>query len=422
MNYNPQQQQALKKKSYLWLFVAVLAALLVVNIAGDTVSKMFGSLMAGLVPVIAAVILAVVLLSPMNWIERVWFKKLFVNDPGALGKKRALSLAILYTIVVIGAGLFLWLAIPNLINLVQLLYNNITDGTYIIILKDALISIVESFGFMNGEDAIVVVGGWIDDFVQNIADQVPTLLTGMLNTLTNVIGIVLSVALGVILSLFLLKDKEKISAICRRYTYAYNPRQRADDIVGIAARTNTVLKEFVVSNVIISAVLYVVTYAGLLIIGAPSPGFMALSMALFNIVPYIGGIAATVLIGTLTLVMVSPSAALLATLFAFAAWALVVSVVPPIVFKHRLKLSIGVVLFSLVVGGALFGIWGMIIAMPLVAVGQTVLKQRLEKREAANAGNGGSVIKVTEVPVTVLETTPVKRKKDGKKVDDIQRD
>ena len=87
-------------KWYVWLFVALLFALLLWSMAGDVIRNLFMSLLAGITPILIALVLAFILLRPIAFIENKLLKNAFVGNPRALKYKRAISLSILYVIII----------------------------------------------------------------------------------------------------------------------------------------------------------------------------------------------------------------------------------------------------------------------------------------------------------------------------------
>ena len=57
------------KKWYVWLFIAILCALVLWSMAGDIIRNLFLSLLAGLTPIIIALVIGFLLLKPMEFIE-----------------------------------------------------------------------------------------------------------------------------------------------------------------------------------------------------------------------------------------------------------------------------------------------------------------------------------------------------------------
>ena len=185
------------------------------------------------------------------------------------------------------------------------------------------------------------------------------------------------------LSFLLLKDKELIAKTFRRYTYAYNKKRNADEIVTITRRTNAMLNEYVTSNIIVMAIIFVIAWIGYTIIGIPYAPFMALILGVFAIIPYLGGFIAAVPLVIVTLGFGgSVSSMLIAVLFGVLDWAIITSVVPPFIMSKRMNTRAIVIMIALLIGGALFGVVGMIFAAPVVSVLLIIMQERIEVRES----------------------------------------
>ena len=111
-----------KKNNSKWvvgMFVALLAALLLSSMAGETIKSLFNSLLSGITPVLIAAVISFLFLKPMKFLEDKMMKNLFVGNTKANKYKRAISLAILYTVTIGVIVLLIALAIPSIIGLVQ---------------------------------------------------------------------------------------------------------------------------------------------------------------------------------------------------------------------------------------------------------------------------------------------------------------
>ena len=67
----PDNNKPKNKSWFIALFVALLAALLLSNLAGEALKNLFMALLGGLTPIIIACIIAFLLLRPLNWMEKV---------------------------------------------------------------------------------------------------------------------------------------------------------------------------------------------------------------------------------------------------------------------------------------------------------------------------------------------------------------
>ena len=185
------------------------------------------------------------------------------------------------------------------------------------------------------------------------------------------------------MAFLLLKDKELIAKTFRRYTYAYNKKRTADEMVTITRRTNNMLNQYVMSNLIVMSIIFVIAWVGYAIVGIPYAGFMALILGLLTIIPYLGGFIAAIPLVIVTLGFGgSVSSMLIALIIGIVDWAVVTTVVPPFVMSKRMNTRAIVIMIALLIGGAMFGVVGMILSAPIVSVLSIIFQERLEVRES----------------------------------------
>ena len=379
----PDNNKPKNKSWFIALFVALLAALLLSNLAGEALKNLFMALLGGLTPIIIACIIAFLLLRPLNWMEKVVLRNAFVGNPHAEKYRRWISLVICYLVVIGIIIALIAFLVPSLLSMV----NTFADPATF----DANMEKIQ-----NGLNALVAQIPWIDDVqtqqaiergIQSIVDYLETSLPEMLSNLAtflvNTANIIMNTLLGLLISFLMLKDKELISKTFRRYTYAYNKKKTADEIVTVTRRTNVMLNEYVTSTLILMTIIFVIAWLGYAIIGVPYAPLMALILGILSVIPYLGGFIAAVPLVIVSLGFgCSVSTMLVAVLFGILDWAIVTSVVPPFVMSKRMNTRAVVLMIALVIGGAMFGVVGMILSAPIVSVLFIILQERLEVKES----------------------------------------
>jgi predicted PurR-regulated permease PerM len=114
------------------------------------------------------------------------------------------------------------------------------------------------------------------------------------------------------------------------------------------------------------AVVGLVTYAGLLVLGVPLSLVLALLIGLFEFIPYIGPI-----LGAAPMLLVSAGEGLDMLIWVAGLYLLVQLlesyVITPLIQSRAVSLPPAVVIMSQLVFGAMFGVLGLALATPLVA-------------------------------------------------------
>jgi len=135
---------------------------------------------------------------------------------------------------------------------------------------------------------------------------------------------------------------------------------------------------------------------GLYIIGVPFAFVLGVITFVFNYVPYVGPFIAGLLAATLGL-FVSPLVALGAIVIVIGAQNLTDALVTPRVMSSQVDLHPTLVIFSLLIGGTLFGFWGMVLAIPVAAVAKALFVYYYERRTFRQlATENGALFKTTQ--------------------------
>lgn len=367
-------------KWYVWLFVALLGALLLSNLAGETIKNLFYSLLAGLTPIIVAVLLAFILLHPIRLIEDKMLKNSFVGNPRAKAYKRAISLTLCYTVIIGLVLLLLVVMVPYIMGTLQELSGN--SDVIITNLKAQITDLIVSITNLPAMEVEQFLSVFFENMGQTISSWFVSVSENLANTVGVVSNIIFIIFMSLLISFLMLKDKELISNTARRCTYAYNSKRKADEIIVTTRRSRKMLDQWLVSNLIMMAVIFIVAWIGYAIIGIRFAGLLALLLAILSIVPYIGGFIAIIPVIMVVLVFGTTSQLLAGVIFGLATWAIITTVLPPFIMSNRLKTRAVVLLFTLVIGGAMFGIWGMLLSGPIAAILNVYIQERLDAREA----------------------------------------
>lgn len=367
-------------KWYVWLFVAILGALILSNMAGGIIRDLFMSLLAGLTPLIIALILSFILLRPMAFIENKLLKNCFVGNPRAQKYKRAISLSSLFIIIIGAFVLIIVFAVPSLISVFEQFQG---DNLRILVEKvtDALTSLMQSITGLPAEQLDEAIKSAINNLGVSLQEGISFFVDNITTYLMDTASLLFSFLMGMIITFLMLKDKELISKTCKRMTYAYYNRKSAEEIITITHRTNDMFNQYIISNLIVMFIVFVIGWIGFQIMGVPMAIVLALILGIMSIIPYLGGFIACVPLVIVTLMFGDVNMMLMSVIFAILDWALVTTFVPAFIMSKRMNTRALLIVLGLTLGGAMFGLVGMILSAPIVSVISIVWQERLKIRE-----------------------------------------
>ncbi|MBU2598359.1 MAG: AI-2E family transporter [Actinobacteria bacterium] len=207
------------------------------------------------------------------------------------------------------------------------------------------------------------------DFIISIAVKAPEFTTDILKLLFNIF-------IAILCSFYLLKDRDKL----KESLFKIIPAKYSDEISLILRKANNSISIFFKGQLMVALIITVFYFIALSIFRIEFALFLGLVAGLFNIIPYIGPI-----IGTIPAALVaffdSPWKALgIIIVFIVINW-IEELVIRPKILSQRLGLHPLIIIFALIVGGFLFGMLGLIVAIPIAAFIQELIYHYLLKQE-----------------------------------------
>lgn len=354
------------------------------------ISTFFGTLTKVLTPITYGFIIAFLLNPIMKKVEKIvkpilekWMKKEKYVEK--ISRTIGVLLALVFGVALITA--LLNMVIPEL-------YNSIRD--LVITLPEQISDWIQELNAM-GEDAnnstvqqiwqnVLIQGSVaLEKWVQtDLLKQTNVLMTSVTAGVLNVVNAVLNLLVGLMTSIYVLFSKEKFVGQSKKIVYAFMKPKHANVIIHIARKANEIFSGFIIGKIIDSAIIGVLCFVGLSILKMPYVLLISVIVGVTNVIPvfgpYIGAIPSSILI-----FLVNPIQGLYFIIFILLLQQLDGNVIGPAILGDSTGLSPFWVIFSIVVGGGLFGVFGMVIGVPTFAliyyvVGMLV-NQKLEQKE-----------------------------------------
>ncbi len=204
----------------------------------------------------------------------------------------------------------------------------------------------------------------LTEFGRNMTDSLPTKVVSIITSLISGVG---TFGLGLIIGFYMLLNFDNVS----KTLISFLPKKIRNDASILFSRVNEALLHFVRGTFTVSFVIFITNYIGFLLIGIKAPLFFALFCGITNIIPYagpyIGGIPVSIVALSQDTTM-----GILTIIYIACIQMLEGNFLQPVVMAKTMKLHPVTILLGLLIFGYLFGIVGMIIATPLIAVLKTI--------------------------------------------------
>ncbi|WP_303871964.1 AI-2E family transporter [Acetobacterium wieringae] len=383
-------------KKYSYLLVGILILILTYKlldnfgVVTETLNGMLTQTLEVLMPILLGVVLAYFLFRPMRGIEKFIFRMI----PGSQSKERVirlLSILIVYVITIILIVLFFYATIPSVIeSLTGLIaqtpeYLTIIDnflgeslakgGAAQDILTELKVAIdsLQNMTAMDVLNQLTTYFGANPDSIKNIGNFAFVFLKGT-------IGFVISFFIVFFVGLYLMLDKEKISDQVDRFAKAVLNKTLYNGSHWAILTIDEIFYKYFTGKILTSMLIGFLFYLGLLVIGVDYAPLFGVIVAVTNVIPYFGPIIGAVPAIVITFID-DPTKALWVGI-----WILIVqqfdgNVLAPNVLGKIVELNPFWVLFSVIVGGSLFGLLGMFVAIPMFAVIKVFFEEGLTRWE-----------------------------------------
>ena len=202
-------------------------------------------------------------------------------------------------------------------------------------------------------------------------DDIAGLATSLL---TGFVGETFDILVGLIISLYLLAGRRMLGAICGKTVAAILPAGGNHRFTMFIKRLYSNFTEFISSRIISALFLGTVSYLLFLIFGVPFYPLLALTIAVCNLFPVFGTVFSMLICGVVLLIT-RPAYALPVLLILVGLEVLDNLLIEPRTMVHKpLRPNVGVTIALMLVGYAVFGLFGMLIAIPVFATVQNALR------------------------------------------------
>lgn len=233
-------------------------------------------------------------------------------------------------------------------------------------------------GIMKGTD---YMENWIQtDLIEKLNTWIGFFATGVIG----VVNVLKNLIIGIIVSIYVLSEKDRFAAQGKMIMYAIFKERTANTIIDTVRQSNHIFSGFINGKIIDSTIIGILCFLGLTIFKMPYPLLVSVIVGVTNVIPffgpYIGAIPSALLI-----LFVSPIQCVYFVIFILILQQIDGNIIGPAILGDSTGLSAFWVIFSILLGGGLFGIIGMIIGVPTFAVIYYIVKKfishSLSKRE-----------------------------------------
>ena len=312
-------------------------------------------------PFLVGLLIAYILYVPCRKIEETYRK---VKKVKLINRKaRPLSILTVYLIVLILLVILVNFILPPVIQSILDLVNNF--GQYYNIAVEKISELPE--------DSILK-----SEVAQNIIDEIKNLdlkqiinteaLTGYVQSIIGMLGGIFDIFVSIIVSIYILSGRKQIINFLKRLLGAIFEEKIYENINKYFNRTNEIFFKFLASQILDAVIVGILTSIVMSILKVKYAVLLGFMIGLFNIIPYFGAIIAVILAGIITFFTGGLWQAIWMVIVVTIVQQIDANIIYPKVVGDSLRISPLLVIFAVSIGGAYFGVLGMFLAVPVIAV------------------------------------------------------
>lgn len=301
-----------------------------------------------------------------------YFAMPLVNRLKKLGLSKNIS-AILSLIIIFGIIVILILVVtPMFIDQVTNLIKELPN-IYAKITEMINSFITEKFGANNK----IMISDSIKnlDIVKNFASNA---LNYVVSTLQNVISIVITIGTAIVVSFFIIKDMDKIK---ENIIMFLSKNKKNSKKYKMLQEIDITVMSYVKGIIIDSFVVGLLTTIVCLVLGLDYAFIFGILIMILNLIPYIGALLSYTIASLYALSVGGTIYAVVVFIALFLVQMVDANILQPNIIAKSVDLHPVVVLAGLIIFQLLFGIIGMIVAVPILAVIKIVLKYKFDFNE-----------------------------------------
>ncbi len=245
-------------------------------------------------------------------------------------------------------------------------------------IAESLISYINSFDGINFDPNIV----W--DFFS--FDKIVTFfdLTNVDKYVAGVKGIssvFINGFMAIAISVYILSDRTNLKHISRRIVHIYIPDSKIELIKRYLVKITEYIYKYIYCQLLDACVIFAISFVILLCFRVPYAPVMALILGISNMIPYFGAIIGSVLIVLIVLVTNGLGQAAIIGVTLLVLQQIDANVIQPKLVSDSLSVKPLWVILGILIGGAFFGILGIFLAVPVMAVLKIIVLDILDYHE-----------------------------------------
>ena len=413
-------KEVMKERSFVRgsLFIVFNAFLLYVlyfivknfDVIAIAAGKGISSVVSAFSPLFIGLVIAYLLNPLVTIIDKRMMRRMFFripDDPVKAEKRRNLSrfLSVLLTFLIVIAAIAAIIYGFAVMILGQFVFSNFSEMAQ---------GVVQTF--LNYEVELRqwiaqnLPAGFMSDKFMGIANSIISWIStnfsasNAISAVTGAVGSVVNVAIGAIVSIYLMKDKDFFLSLWRKLLHLLLPQRANAAVTETLSEVNGVLSQFVRGALLDAVIVAILSSIGLSVIGLDFAVFIGVFAGIANVIPYFGpllGMIPAFIIGLFTEDFTQAAVAVIVLI-------IVQQIDSNIIYPKVVGSSTGLHPLTVLLAVSVFGYFGgiiwMILAVPIAGIIQAFIVKWAFRKERKLEGSAQPAAETADSPASEIKS------------------
>lgn len=206
-----------------------------------------------------------------------------------------------------------------------------------------------------------------------ILDNLDNILTYSISTLQSVVSVLITIGTTIVVSFFMVKDMDKFK---ERIIMFFSRNGKGGKTYKMLSEIDAAVMSYVKGTILDSIIVGILTTIVCLILGLDYAIVFGILITILNLIPYIGALLSELIVALYALTVGGPIFAIVTFVCLLLVQIIDANILQPNIIGKSVNLHPVVVIGGLIVFNLLFGIVGMIIAMPILAILKIIIEYK----------------------------------------------
>lgn len=309
-------------------------------------------------------------------------RRLYKKNRRYSGRKFARSFSVFVAELVLLAVLtaLVYLILPQLYSSIETIVQN--SGVYAANVSAWLERTLKGYpavaNYLDQQLDLINANVW-DWLRNNVLPQLGNFVSSVSNGVLVAVRGVYNLIIGIVVSFYILSNRETFGANAKRLLYSIFSVEAADLLRDGIAFTDKTFMGFINGKLLDSAIIGLICYIVCALLNMPYALLVSVIIGVTNIIPFFGPLIGAVP-SALIILMVDPIKCLIFVIFIIILQQVDGNIIGPKILGNSIGINGFWVMFSIILGAGLFGFWGMLLGVPVFVVIYTLVNKLIDRK------------------------------------------